>query len=130
MLIPSCFVSANYELLHRAIENVVRNSVKYTRENSSVSVVLSRPSHRLAQILVDDEGPGISEEELAEIFKPFYRVRANLTLGAGLGLAISERALKLHGGSISARNRSDGKGLQVTIQVPLLNKSRTSAFPA
>jgi two-component system, OmpR family, sensor histidine kinase CpxA len=132
MLVPRCFVSGNYELLHRAIENVVRNSVKYTRENSSVSVVLSRPSNRLAQILVDDEGPGICEEELGEIFRPFYRAadaRANGTLGAGLGLSLSERALKLHGGSIKARNRADGKGLQVSIQIALLNKSQTSAFP-
>jgi signal transduction histidine kinase len=123
MLVPNCFVSGNYELLRRAIENVVRNSVKYTRENSSVSVVLSRPSNGMAQILVDDEGPGISEEELAEIFKPFYRAafaRTNGTSGAGLGLSISERALKVHGGSIKARNRSDGKGLQVAIQLPLL----------
>ncbi len=128
--IPSCLVSANYELLHRAVENVVRNSVQYTRENSLVSVVLSCPSNTMARILVEDEGPGISEEELEEVFKPFYRAahaRANGTLGAGLGLAICERAVKLHRGSINARNRSDGKGLQVTIQLPLLNKSQTSA---
>jgi two-component system sensor histidine kinase CpxA len=127
--IPSCLVSANYELLHRAVENVVRNSVQYTRENSSVSVVLSCYSNRVAQILVEDEGPGISEEELEEVFKPFYRAahaRANGTLGAGLGLAISQRAVKLHGGSINASNRSAGKGLQVTIRIPLLDKSHTS----
>jgi two-component system, OmpR family, sensor histidine kinase CpxA len=78
----------------------------------------------VAQILVEDEGPGISEEELEEVFKPFYRAsqaRTNGTLGTGLGLAISERAVKLHCGSINACNRSDGKGLQVTIQIPLLN---------
>jgi signal transduction histidine kinase len=124
LAIPSCLVSANYELLRRAVENVVRNSVQYTRENSLVSVVLSCPSNRMAQILVEDEGPGISEEELEEVFKPFYRAahaRVNGTLGAGLGLAISERAVKLHCGSINARNRSDGKGLQVTVQIPLLN---------
>jgi two-component system, OmpR family, sensor histidine kinase CpxA len=123
---PECSAFVNYELLHRAVENVVRNSVQYTRENSSVSVVLSCPSSRAAQIQVEDEGPGISEEELEDVFKPFYRAahaRANRTLGAGLGLAISERAVKLHGGSINARNRSDGKGLQVTIQIPVLNKS-------
>jgi signal transduction histidine kinase len=127
--IPSCLVSANYELLHRAVENVVRNSVRYTRENSSVSVVLSCYSNRVAQILVEDEGPGISEEELEEVFKPFYRAahaRANGTLGAGLGLAISQRAVKLHGGSINASNRSDGKGLQVTIRIPLLDKSHAT----
>jgi signal transduction histidine kinase len=124
--IPGCLVSANYELLHRSLENVVRNAVQYTRENSSVSVVLSCPSNRVAQILVEDEGPGISEEELEEVFKPFYRAahaRMNQKLGVGLGLAISERAVKLHGGSIKASNRLDGKGLQVTIQIPLLNKS-------
>jgi two-component system sensor histidine kinase CpxA len=124
--IPGCLVSANDELLHRAVENVVRNSVQYTRENSSISVVLSCPSNSVAQILVEDEGPGISEEELGEVFKPFYRAahaRINRTSGAGLGLAISERAVKLHRGSINACNCSDGKGLQVTIQIPLLNKS-------
>jgi signal transduction histidine kinase len=128
-IVPECPAFINYELLRRAVENVVRNSVQYTRENSSVSVVLSCPSNRVAEILVEDEGPGISEEELEDIFKPFYRAahaRANGTLGAGLGLAISERALKLHGGSINACNRSDGNGLQVTIQIPLLNKPHSS----
>jgi len=121
LTIADCVVSADYELLHRAVENVVRNSVQYTRENSSISIVLSCPSNGVARIQVEDEGPGISEEELEEAFKPFYRAahaRANGTLGAGLGLAIAERALKLHGGSINARNRSDGKGLQVAIQIP------------
>jgi signal transduction histidine kinase len=123
-----CLVYANYELLRRAVENVVRNSVQYSRENSSVSSVLSCRSNRVAQILVEDEGPGISDEELEEVFKPFYRTahsRLNRTLGAGLGLAISERAVKLHRGSINACNRSDGKGLQVTIQIPLSHTSQT-----
>ena len=127
---PACLVSANYELLHRAMENVVRNSVQYTREKSSVSVVLSCLSNGVAQILVEDEGPGIPEEELEEVFKPFYRAahtRIRQKLGVGLGLAISERAVRLHLGSINACNRPDGKGLQVTIQIPRLNKSHSSA---
>jgi signal transduction histidine kinase len=127
---PTCPVSANYELLHRAVENVVRNSIQYTRENSLVSVVLSCLSNGFAQILVEDEGPGISEEELEEVFRPFHRAahaRISQKLGVGLGLAISERAVKLHGGSVKASNRSDGKGLQVAIQIPLLNKSHLSA---
>jgi signal transduction histidine kinase len=84
----------------------------------------------MAQILVEDEGPGVSEEELKEVFKAFYRAahaRINQKPGVGLGLANSERAVKLHRGSINARNRPDGKGLQVTIQIPLLNKSQLSA---
>jgi two-component system sensor histidine kinase CpxA len=128
-LISGCRVHANYELLFRAVENVVRNSVQYTRENSSVSIVLSCPTSAVAQILVEDEGPGISEKELKEVFKPFYRAahsRTNRSSGAGLGLAISERAVKLHGGGIDACNRLDGEGLQVTIQIPLSQASQPS----
>jgi two-component system OmpR family sensor kinase len=129
-LVPGCRVHANYELLFSAVENVVRNSVQYTTENSSVSVVLSCPSNKMAQILVEDKGPGISEEELKEIFKPFYRAahaRANRRSGVGLGLAISKRAVESHGGNINARNRSDGKGLRVTIQIPLSEVSQTKS---
>lgn len=119
--VAECPAFVNQELLHRAVENVIRNSVQHTKKNSSISVILSRPSSGVAQIMVEDEGPGISEVELEHVFKPFYRaaqVRANGTSGAGLGLAIAERALTLHGGSITARNRSDGTGLLVTIQIP------------
>jgi signal transduction histidine kinase len=121
-LIPDCILYANYESLHQAIENVVRNSVKYTKEGSSISVVLARPANGVAQIVVEDEGPGISEEELKEVFKPFYRTsdaRADGTPGTGLGLAISERAIKLHQGTIEVSNRCDGKGLQVAIKLPI-----------
>jgi two-component system OmpR family sensor kinase len=119
--VAQCPAFVNQELLHRAVENVIRNSVQHTRKNSAISVVLSCPSNGMARIVVDDEGPGISEEELKRVFEPFYRaaqVPANGTLGAGLGLAIAQRALALHGGSISARNRADGRGLQVTLQIP------------
>ena len=119
LLVPGCLVAARYELLYGALENVVRNSVQHTKEGSSVSVVLSRPSGRRAEILVEDEGPGISEGELQEVFKPFYRAAHTRGSGTGLGLAISERTIKLHRGSICARNRSDRTGLQVTIQIPL-----------
>jgi len=125
MPMPGCHVYANHELLRRGVENVVRNSVQYTREGGSVSVVLSFASKGVAQILVEDEGPGISEEELKEIFKPFYRgahTRGAGTTGAGLGLAIAERAVKLHGGRIEASNGCHGIGLKVTIQIPLLHK--------
>jgi len=128
-LIRGCLVYANYELLQRAVENVIRNSIQYTREDSTVSVVLDPPSNGVAQILVEDEGPGISEEELREVFKPFYRAVhacASRPAGVGLGLAISERAINLHGGSVNACNRLGGKGLQVTIRIPLLDKSRAS----
>jgi signal transduction histidine kinase len=70
---------------------------------------------------VRDEGSGVPEESLAEIFRPFYRVddsRTRETGGAGLGLAITQRAVSLHGGNISAANVSGG-GFVVEIRLPL-----------
>jgi len=110
------------ELLHRALENVVRNAVRYTRDGSQVEVTVARvpgapPSVRIE---VRDHGPGVPAAALQDIFRPFYRVgdaRERATGGAGLGLAIAERAIRLHGGHISAANAADG-GLCVTINLP------------
>ena len=74
----------------------------------------------LARIRVADRGPGIPEEELTRVFEVFYRIedaRDRGRGGAGLGLAIASRAVQLHGGSITARNR-DGGGLIVEIDLP------------
>jgi signal transduction histidine kinase len=127
LTVPSCPVYANCELLHRAVENVVRNSVQYTEHSSSVAVTLSCPADDVAQILVEDEGPGIPDKELNRIFEPFYRAartRELGTTGTGLGLSIAERAVALHRGTIEACNRFPGKGLQVKIQIPR-SKSRS-----
>src|SRR5260370_33390308 len=73
-----------------------------------------------AVVTVRDHGPGVSEAELEHIFEPFYRVseaRERTSGGAGLGLSIAERTVKLHGGSIRAENSKTG--LIVTMQVPL-----------
>jgi two-component system sensor histidine kinase CpxA len=73
-----------------------------------------------AELTVRDFGPGVPEAELEHIFEPFYRVseaRERVSGGAGLGLSIAERTVKLHGGSISAEN--DTGGLSVTILLPL-----------
>jgi signal transduction histidine kinase len=126
----SCAAYANCELLQMAVENVVRNSIQYTRQNSSVVVVLSCPANGLAQIVVEDEGPGICAEELDKVFKPFYRAahtRALGTMGVGLGLSIAQRAVDLHRGSIMACNRSPGKGLRVIIQIPVPRTTQTIA---
>jgi signal transduction histidine kinase len=129
LTVAGCLVYANYELLHRAVENVVRNSVQYTEQNSSVVVTLSCPADGVAQVSVEDEGPGISDEELNRVFEPFYRAadtRALGTTGTGLGLSIAERAVALHRGTIEACNRSPRKGLRVTIQIPRLHTSQTT----
>lgn len=116
-------VHGSEELLHRAVENVIRNAVRYTGEGTAVEVSLSKRLEKdggHACIRVGDHGPGVPDADLGRLFEPFYRVadsRDRLTGGAGLGLAITERAVQLHGGRIEARNWSAG-GLVVEIDLP------------
>jgi two-component system sensor histidine kinase CpxA len=118
----SCTIVGNEQLLRRAIENVIRNAVQYTAEGTEVEVKLECGDKTSeAVITVRDHGTGVPENALAEIFRPFYRVddaRDREAGGVGLGLAIAERALRLHAGAVKAVNASDG-GLVVTISLPL-----------
>ena len=122
-----CVVRGVPNLLHSAIENVVRNATRYTREGSSAEVTLesaSSPGGPEAVIRIADSGPGVPEDSLDKLFRPFYRIddaRGRQTGGAGLGLAITERAVRLHGGTVKASNRPEG-GLQVEIRLPLASK--------
>ena len=112
-------VSGYEELVARALENVIRNGVKYTEAGSQVQVELSRTPEGLL-ITVADQGPGVPDEELDKIFEPFYRVadaRDRQSGGTGIGLAIAEQAVRLHGGAITASNRPGG-GLLVEIYLP------------
>jgi signal transduction histidine kinase len=120
----TCVISGNREYLHRAIENIVRNAVLYTGENSSVEVSLSKIIKNgadFALIKIRDYGTGVPEEEISHIFEPFYRVgddRDRQSGGVGVGLAITEAAVKLHGGTVKASN-ADGGGLLVELSLPL-----------
>ena len=107
------------DLLWRAIENVVRNAVKHGGAGGMVELHL-RAGARQATIEVCDRGPGIDPADLATIFQPFFRSNPsqNNVDGHGLGLAIAERVIHAHGGTIRATNR-DGGGLQVAIVLPL-----------
>jgi two-component system sensor histidine kinase CpxA len=120
-----CVVMGDAGLLHSAIENVIRNATRYTQEGSEVRVSLA-PRQSIqggeAIIRVEDSGPGVPEESLKKLFRPFYRIddaRGRATGGVGLGLAITERAIVLHGGTVEASNRAEG-GLAVEIRLPLL----------
>src|SRR6266702_2329873 len=120
-----CLVRGNAELLHSAIENVVRNAIRYTEKGASVEVALWREktsSTPIVNLEVRDTGPGIPESDLAKIFQPFYRTahaRDRESGGAGLGLAIADRVIRFHSGKIWARNR-EPKGLEVKISLPVI----------
>jgi two-component system, OmpR family, sensor histidine kinase CpxA len=118
-------VRGNDSLLHSAVENVVRNAIRYTQEGTSVEIELTsekRAGAAEAVLRVSDSGPGVPEDALGKLFQPFYRLddaRGRLTGGVGLGLAITERAVRFHGGKVSASNRAEG-GLVVEIRLPLI----------
>lgn len=110
-------------LIHRAIENIIRNALRYAAPDPQVIVSLqSDETISEIHINIEDNGPGVPEEQLERIFNPFYRVdtsREKKTGGYGLGLAIAQQAIKLHHGNIQAMNRKEG-GLLVRISLPIL----------
>jgi signal transduction histidine kinase len=117
-----CSVGGARELLRSAIENVVRNGIRYTKPNTEVGITLSlnRDTSK-ALIAVRDHGPGVPEDALKSMFEPFYRLRDRPETdpgGTGLGLAITSRAVAAHRGSVWAANVQDG-GLEVSIELPL-----------
>jgi len=115
-----CRVFGNENLLRSAIENVLRNAVRYTKENTSVEVSLEK-ENKNALISVRDFGAGVPEEELEKLFRPFYRVqtaRDRKSGGIGLGLAIAERAVHAHGGTIEAKNLENGLSVKISLPAP------------
>jgi signal transduction histidine kinase len=112
-------MTGDRELIRRAIENVLRNAIQYSPQGKVVNVQLEN-SGGTARIEVIDQGPGVPESALARIFDPFFRAddsRTSSTGGMGLGLSIAMRAVRLHNGSIEAKNVYPG--LLVTIEIPL-----------
>jgi len=120
-----CILLGNQQLLHRAVENILRNAIRYTEAGTEVEIVLScavENEKRVAIIEVNDRGPGIPDSELEAIFLPFYRVdlaRSPDTGGSGVGLAIAVRAVKLHGGELVAFNRPD-RGATIRMKLPVV----------
>ncbi|MFY9844527.1 MAG: ATP-binding protein [Terriglobales bacterium] len=117
-------VEGDPDLLRSAVENVVRNATRYTGDGTTVEVRLEREQATSGAeeivVRVLDSGPGVPNEALKKIFEPFYRLddaRNQQTGGAGLGLSIADRAVRLHGGQLHASNRKEG-GLEVEIRIP------------
>lgn len=114
-------IRGNRELLRRAVENVVRNGIRYSPEKSTIHVAIAENSGN-AIITVRDYGPGVPEDALTRIFDPFFRVEEarDATGGAsGLGLSIAKRAVQLHQGAITAENASPGLRVQITIPLSM-----------
>jgi signal transduction histidine kinase len=112
-------VAGDPELLRRAVENVIRNAIRYAPRESDVEVRLARNNGKVV-VDVRDRGPGVPEEALPRLFDAFYRVesdRDRASGGIGLGLSIARRAIELHKGCIRAKNAKPG--LEVEMELPV-----------
>lgn len=115
-------VKGNSEQIRRAIENIIRNAIRFSNAGQTVEVSLKEAGKYL-QIEVKDRGPGVDASKLSSIFEPFVRIQsAQLGKGYGLGLAIARKTVIMHNGTIQANNR-DGGGLVVTIKLPYWRKN-------
>jgi len=113
-------VHGSRELMRSAIENVLRNAVRYSPAGARVEVAVERGASGLT-VSIRDQGPGVPGSEVERIFEPFYRVaesRDRDSGGEGIGLAITSRVMKAHGGSARADNRAGG-GFEVRLSLPL-----------
>lgn len=117
-------VYANAELISSALENVVRNAIRYTDRGTDVLVTLDRRDGEegIATLAVRDFGCGVPEDKIPSLCVPFYRVdpaRSSETGGTGVGLAIADRAVRLHNGRLALRNHPQG-GFEVTLLLPVM----------
>jgi two-component system sensor histidine kinase CpxA len=122
--VTSVTINASPSLLRSAIENVVRNAVRYTAADTQVLIKLTGNAEE-ALITVSDHGPGVPPAALNKLFQPFYRVseaRDRDGGGTGLGLAITARTVGLLGGTVTARNLPEG-GLCIEIRLPLTTQT-------
>lgn len=114
-------INGSIELMRRAIENIIRNAIYYTPEQTPVSINVEHETDYVV-ITVCDKGKGVSEEKLNDLFQPFVRIndnKQNVKIpGYGLGLAIARRAIEIHRGTITAYNHSQG-GLCVEVKIPV-----------
>jgi two-component system sensor histidine kinase CpxA len=105
------------QILSSALDNVLRNAIKYA--NNEITVTLKQTTNDI-EITISDDGPGVPEDDINNLFEPFFRVsqsRQRNSGGTGLGLAICKHAILAHNGSIKLHNQKDS-GLSVIIKLP------------
>lgn len=117
-------VPMDAKLIEQVITNLLDNAVKHTRLQEAIAVSVSYTEDTLL-VSVRDEGEGIAEADVSNLFKIFYTSKthsADVKRGIGLGLTICETVINAHGGTISGQNRTDGKGAEFLFTLPLFTE--------
>ncbi len=123
------FVTGHPALLERALHNLLGNAIKFSRADANVDITVDSTEHR-ARIVVRDHGPGVPDAELEQLMRPFFRgSNAARASGHGLGLAIVQRVLTAHAGTVEVSN-ANGGGLRVELQLPLDDASASGSSAA
>ncbi|MBW2258001.1 MAG: two-component sensor histidine kinase, partial [Deltaproteobacteria bacterium] len=120
---PGGQIQGDAELLHRVLVNLLQNAGRYAPSGSRVVVTV-----RGGEVTVEDEGPGVPEDQISRLFDPFWRAegsRARATGGLGLGLMLVRQVVELHGGTVRAENRPNG-GLRVMVSLPTAGPQRSA----
>jgi signal transduction histidine kinase len=115
---PNLFIEADKEYIKQAFENILNNSYFFTKKNEGNKIIISvfeNDDDFYANVLIEDEGPGIPDDDPERIFTKFYPNSG----GAGLGLFISKKIVEIHGGSVVVGNRIDDIGAKFLIKIPL-----------
>ena len=121
-------INTSGDLLWHAVDNIMRNALRHCPVNGIVTIKLEVKDNVIA-IAIEDEGEGVPDDAIQKIFHPFYRVetaRDRNTGGYGLGLSIAQRAIKRHGGHITAENFSGGFRVTILLPALLLTEDRES----
>ena len=124
---PDVIVRADVERLQQVFWNLLANAVKFTPARGTIDIYL-RQEDSLAEVRIEDSGPGVPPEFLPRIFDRFSQADGSITRkygGLGLGLAIVRHLVELHGGTVSARNRDEEGGAILTVSLPVLQASRS-----
>lgn len=123
MEIPDDFklVPMDAKLIEQVITNLLDNAVKHTKAGENITVLADYDEENVL-VTVQDEGEGINREDVPNLFRIFYTSKtrsSDVKRGIGLGLTICETVVKAHGGTITGRNRTDGKGAEFIFTLPL-----------
>jgi len=120
---PQMQVWIDRDNFDKVVTNLINNAIKYTGENGHIDVLVEETTDQHhARLSVRDDGPGIEEAQLQKIFQRFYQTSARPVAGQmsyGIGLNLTQKIVALHGGTVSAHNRTDGHGSVFTVLLPL-----------